>query len=87
MAYGPIVLCASCDKRRSTVGKGTIPRPVPGAALAALAQAAHTAADARRSLTDAANAARHHNASWAQIGDAVGLTRQAAQQRWGTDPR
>jgi len=40
VAHGPTVLCANCDKMRSTVGKGTAPRPAPGAALARLAHAA-----------------------------------------------
>jgi hypothetical protein len=83
VAYGPTVLCASCDLRRSTVGKGMTPRPVPGVELGRLIDAAHAAADAERELADAAHAARDAGASWAQIGDALGLTRQAAQQRWG----
>jgi hypothetical protein len=83
VAYGPTTLCASCDLRRSTVGKGMTPRPVPGVELGRLAEASHAAADAERKLADAAHAARDAGASWAQIGDALGLTRQAAQQRWG----
>lgn len=83
VAYGPTTLCASCDLRRSTVGKGMTPRPVPGAELGRLIVAAHAAADANAELARAAHAARHAGASWAQIGDALGLTRQAAQQRWG----
>jgi hypothetical protein len=78
VAYGPTTLCASCDLRRSTVGKGTTPRPVPGIELARLIAAAH----AESELADAAHIARQAGASWTQIGDAVGLTRQAAQQRW-----
>lgn len=82
VAYGPTVLCASCDLRRSTVGKGMTPRPVPGLELGRLLAAANAAADAEHQLADAAHAARVAGASWAQIGDALGLTRQAAQQRW-----
>lgn len=82
VAYGPTLLCATCDLMRSAVGKGTAPRPVPGAELAQLRDAAHTAAQADRLLDDAAHAARHAGASWTQIADAVGVTRQAAQQRW-----
>lgn len=82
VAYGPIVLCAACDLRRSAVGKGTLPRPVPGGALNHLADAAHSSAEADRLLSGAAHAARRAGASWAQIGDAVGLSRQGAQQRW-----
>ncbi len=81
--YGPIALCPSCDLRRSTVGKGTVPRSVAGVELGRLIAAAQTAADADAELAHAAHAARHAGASWTQIGDAVGVTRQAAQQRWG----
>jgi hypothetical protein len=84
VAYGSIVLCAACDKRRSAVGKGMTPRPVPGAALARLDQAASASREADSILTDAALATRRAGASWAQIGQAAGITRQAAQQRWGT---
>lgn len=83
VAYGPITLCRDCDLRRSTVGKGTVPRAVPGGELRRLIDAAHTAAAADAELDQAAHAARNAGASWAQIGDAVGLTRQAAQQHWG----
>ena len=82
VAYGPITLCRNCDLRRSTVGKGTVPRAVPGVELRHLADAAQTAADADAELTHAAHAARNAGATWTQIGDAVGVTRQAAQQRW-----
>lgn len=83
IAYGPTRLCGSCDLMRSAVGKGTVARTVPGAALTRLIDAARAAADANQQLADAAHAARDAGASWAQIGDALDLTRQAAQQRWG----
>ena len=83
VAYGPTTLCASCDLRRSTVGKGMSPRAVPGVELGRLIAAAQAAADAESELAHAAHAARQGGASWTQIGDALGLTRQAAQQRWG----
>jgi len=83
VAYGPTTLCASCDLRRSTVGKGMTPRPVPGLELGRLIAAARAAAYAESELTLAAHAARQAGASWTQIGDALGLSRQAAQQRWG----
>lgn len=82
VAYGPTRLCASCDTMRSSVGKGTVPRPVPAAELGRLIDAAHVAAAAEDQLTRTARAARHAGASWTQIGDALGITRQAAQQRW-----
>jgi len=82
VAYGPTRLCATCDAMRSSVGKATTPRPVPAAELARLIDAARAVSDAERQLACAARDARHA-ASWAQIGDALGITRQAAQQRWG----
>ena len=82
VAYGPTRLCTSCNAMRSSVGKGIVAHPLPGVELARLIAAAHTAADAANHLDRAAHDARHAGASWAQIGDAVGLTRQAAQQRW-----
>jgi hypothetical protein len=83
VAYGTIQLCSTCNKMRSAVGKGTAPRPVPGAELDRLADAAQAAADADRQLATAAHGARTAGATWTQIGDALGLSRQAAQQRWG----
>jgi hypothetical protein len=82
VAYGPTRLCASCDALRSSVGKGTVAHTVPGAELARLIYAARAAADAEHELARAAHDARHAGATWTQIGDALGLTRQAAQQRW-----
>ncbi len=82
VAYGPTRLCATCNTMRSSVGKGTVARPLPGVELARLIDAAHIAADANNQLERAARAARHAGASWTQIGDAAGVTRQAAQQRW-----
>lgn len=83
VAYGPTRLCAACDAMRSSVGKGMVPRPVPAAELGCLIDAARTAADAANELALAAGNARQAGATWSEIGDAVGLTRQAAQQRWG----
>jgi len=82
VGYGPTLLCATCDALRSSVGKGTTPKPVPGSELASLIDAARAAGDANHRLGEAARAARHAGATWTQIGNAVGLTRQAAQQRW-----
>ena len=38
-------------------------------------------------LEEAVLAARAAGASWAQIGDATGMSRQAAHERWGHQPR
>ncbi len=72
----------ACDARRSAVGRTHAPRKLPGAELVRLADAARRLADAAAALDEAASDARRAGASWAQIGDAAGLTRQAAQQRW-----
>lgn len=82
VAYGPTPLCATCDQMRSGVGKATVGRPVPGVELAGLIDAAHAVAEAEHHLARAARAARRAGATWTQIGDAAGVTRQAAQQRW-----
>ncbi len=82
VAYGPTPLCASCDLMRSAVGRTNIARPLPGVELTRLMDAARAAAEAANQLDRAACDARHAGASWTQIGNAVGLTRQAAQQRW-----
>ena len=41
-------------------------------------------ADLDQATTDAVTALRGHGYSWADIGLRLGITRQAAQQRWGT---
>ncbi len=83
VAYGDIRLCAICDRMRSAVGRTNIARPLPGAELGQLIDAAHALAQAEHRLDDAVRGVRDAGATWAHIGDAVGLTRQAAQQRWG----
>jgi len=54
----------------------------PDDPLDLLLDAAQVTADAQRLLTHAVTAARHTGATWAQIGDAVGLTPKAAKRRW-----
>jgi hypothetical protein len=51
----------------------------------AVAEAARAYGGAGQALEDAVAAARAYGASWTDIGAAVGLTRQAAYQRWGAD--
>jgi hypothetical protein len=38
------------------------------------------------SIRDAVTGLREHGYSWAEIGSRLGVTRQAAQQRWGNRP-
>jgi len=38
-------------------------------------------------MAKAVKGLREHGYSWAEIGYRLGITRQAAQQRWGTSKR
>ncbi len=87
VAYGPIVLCEMCNKMRSTVGRFDPPRTVPGPELSQLIAAASVLAQAEAQVACAVGLARAAGASWSQVGDAVGISRQGAQQRWGTSTR
>ena len=84
MAYGTIALCDTCDAMRSAVGREHTARKLPGARLDQLTRAVETLSEAEQQLTEAVSSARHGGASWSQIGDIVGTTRQAAHQRWAT---
>jgi hypothetical protein len=85
VAYGNIVLCSNCDKMRSAVGRTQVARRLPGAELAELMAAAAGLAAAEERLARALAGARGAGASWAQVGDALGISRQAAQQRFGAN--
>jgi hypothetical protein len=52
-------------------------------AAAALSKATGRADQARRDLHVAVAQARERGASWAEVGQALGVTRQTAQQRFG----
>ena len=43
-------------------------------------------ADLDRAITDAVVGLRRFGYSWAEIGQRLGISRQAAQQRWGDRP-
>lgn len=83
VAYGNIVLCAMCKAMRSAVGRGHGPRSLPGAELIGLVEGALDLTRAEQRLDHLARSARAAGASWAQIGDALSMSRQAAQQRFG----
>jgi hypothetical protein len=86
--YDTTVLCANCQPRRSTIGKGTAAVALPaGTALDVLdwvGAAQDQAAVAQRTLTASVTRARHAGHSWTAISTRLGITRQAAQQRFGT---
>lgn len=86
---GGVALCASCDALRSTVGKGQpttmVPAaPDPDSVLDWISQAHARLAGAEAEVTAAVTRARQHGRSWAAIASRLGITRQAAQQRFGT---
>ena len=87
VAYGPMALCASCDARRSTMGKGMVGRSLvhgrDWSALEAVETAVGQLATAEEKLAGAVVAARRLGHSWGELGVALGVTRQAAQQRFG----
>jgi hypothetical protein len=84
---GPVALCGSCAAARSTLGKGITPQPLPpGPAIDVLdwvTDARAAASQARRDLHAAVTRARSQGRSWTQIAGRLGITRQAAQQRFG----
>jgi hypothetical protein len=82
VAYGNIALCGTCDKMRSAVGRTNAPRPWPAAQLYQLIVAARALAQAEHDVAEAIRQARQAGASWTHVGDALGVSRQAAQQRW-----
>lgn len=85
---GTVPLCASCDALRSTLGKGQpstpIPAPAPARVLDWVGQAHARVLDTEAELTAAVTRARQHGHSWAAIAARLHITRQAAQQRFGT---
>jgi len=91
VAYGPMALCRSCDARRSTIGKGMVGRSLvhgrDWSALEAVETAVGQLATAEEQLAGAVVAARRLGHSWGELGVALGVTRQAAQQRFSRRPR
>jgi hypothetical protein len=63
-------------------------RRVAAGDIDAIADMAATAQLFDTAIRDAITGLRHHHGhSWADIAVRLGVTRQAAQQRWGGDPR
>jgi hypothetical protein len=87
---GRVALCGPCATARSTLGKGMlVVRLPPGPPLDVLDWVASADAAARRARADLAAAvtrARSRGCSWTQVAGRLGITRQAAWQRFGQDP-
>jgi hypothetical protein len=85
--FGVIDLCTPCAAARSSIGKGTAAVPLPAGppvdVLDWVTGAHATAARAQRQLAAAVTRARIQGCSWTQIAGRLGVSRQAAQQRFG----
>jgi hypothetical protein len=84
--YGQVALCARCDQRRSTAGKGTPPVRLPDPhALLQVAAAKDACQQATAALGDAVTRARQAGHPWSTVAAILNVTRQAAQQRFRQD--
>ena len=86
--YGQLALCAPCDQRRSTLGKGTPPVSLPDPrALLQIAAARDACQQAAAALHAAVARARQDGHPWSAVAAILGGTRQAAQQRFASGHR
>lgn len=81
--YGQIALCASCDQQRSTTGKGTLPVHLPDPHILLQVTAARDACQQATAALRRAVAAAGH--PWSTVAAVLGVTRQAAKQRFARD--
>ena len=83
-------MCGSCALARSTLGKGTTSRALPPSqaldVLGWITDADAATRQAHRTLAAAVTRARSQGHTWTQIARQLGVTRQAAHQRFGQDP-
>ena len=83
---GNVVLCASCNTARSTLGKGQTAVPLPpgpGLDVLGWVTTAHQqATTAEATLAGAVTRARQSGTSWSAIGAQLGISRQGTQQRF-----
>jgi hypothetical protein len=85
--YGPIALCERCGQRRSTAGKATAPTQLPDPhALLDVAAARDASQQAAAALRDSITRARQAGQPWPAIAAILGVSRQAAQQRFTQAP-
>jgi len=83
VCYGPVALCAGCDQRRSTVGKGApAMRLADPRALLEIAAARDACQQAGARLRQAVAAARQAGHPWSAVAAILAISRQAAQQRF-----
>jgi hypothetical protein len=81
--HGQLALCAACDQRRSTLGKGTPAVRLPDPrALLDIAAASDACEQAASGLRHAVATARQAGHPWSAVAAILGGTRQAAQQRF-----
>ena len=87
---GSVPLCRTCEQARSSLGKATAPGPLPPGppidVLAWITQAHAAVTDAQNNLAAAVTRARSQGRTWDQIAAQLGITRQAAQQRFRSAP-
>ena len=87
VVIGPVALCGPCERARSSLGKGAAARWLPAGppvdVLAWVGDADAAARQAQARLAGAVSRARLRGHSWAEIAGRLGVTRQAAQQRFG----
>ena len=76
---------AACEAERWLEGLGDNATVDDPADLRAVAAAVRDVADAETQLADAVRLARQNGRSWGRIGLALGVTKQAARQRFGED--
>jgi hypothetical protein len=83
---GTVPLCPSCMAGRSSLGKGQTSVTLPAGpvidVLDWIGTAQQQAATAERNLAAAVTRARQNGHPWSVIGARLGITRQAAQQRF-----
>jgi hypothetical protein len=70
---------------RSAVGRTEVAHKLAGAELGELMEAATELFHAEERVAQAVESARGAGASWTEVGDAIGISRQAAQQRFGRE--
>lgn len=83
VCYGLVALCAACDQRRSSVGKGQAPARLPDPAVLLEITAARVACQrAEAGLRHAVDQARQAGHPWSAVAAVLAISRQAAWQRF-----